>query len=81
MPDTKTLESAEVPIFKTHATPVNVSVKPDFTEDGLVKGSPKKSAAGTSGGGSGGGGASTGNENGAGSGSAPASTGCSCVIL
>jgi hypothetical protein len=28
MPDSKTLAALEVPVFKTHATPVNVSVKP-----------------------------------------------------
>jgi len=29
MPDTRTLQDCQVPTFKTHATPVNVSVRPD----------------------------------------------------
>jgi hypothetical protein len=28
MPDTRTLEDCQIPVFKTHPTPVNVSVKP-----------------------------------------------------
>ena len=31
MPDTRTLEDCQVPIFKTHPTPVNVSVRPDVS--------------------------------------------------
>ena len=27
-PDTRTLEDCQIPIFKTHPTPINVSVKP-----------------------------------------------------
>lgn len=29
MPDTRTLQECQVPTFKTHATPVNVSIRPD----------------------------------------------------
>lgn len=29
MPDTQTLEGCQVPTFKTHPTPVNVSVRPE----------------------------------------------------
>jgi hypothetical protein len=29
MPDTKSLQDCQVPVFKTHPTPINVSVKPD----------------------------------------------------
>merc|ERR1711956_128300 len=29
MPDSKTLSDMQIPVFKTHATPVNVSVKPE----------------------------------------------------
>ena len=29
MPDTRTLEDCQVPVFKTHPTPINVSVRPD----------------------------------------------------
>lgn len=28
MPDTRTLEDCQVPVFKTHPTPINVSIKP-----------------------------------------------------
>jgi len=73
-PDSKTLDSFQIPIFKTHPTPVNVSVRPDNIE--IKKGSPKKNIAGSpsrTGGGSTG--ASTGRE------SNQASTGCSCIIL
>ena len=28
IPDTRTLEDCEVPVFKTHPTPVNVAVRP-----------------------------------------------------
>eukprot|EP00540_Astrosyne_radiata_P014470 CAMPEP_0116841144 /NCGR_PEP_ID=MMETSP0418-20121206/10759_1 /TAXON_ID=1158023 /ORGANISM="Astrosyne radiata, Strain 13vi08-1A" /LENGTH=203 /DNA_ID=CAMNT_0004471533 /DNA_START=327 /DNA_END=938 /DNA_ORIENTATION=- len=31
MPDTRTLEDCQVPVFKTHPTPVNVSVKPEVS--------------------------------------------------
>mmetsp|Transcript_31507 Transcript_31507/g.46752 ORF Transcript_31507/g.46752 Transcript_31507/m.46752 type:complete len:224 (-) Transcript_31507:202-873(-) len=39
MPDTRTLEDCEVPVFKTHPTPINVSVRPEE-----VKASPEKKA-------------------------------------
>ena len=29
MPDSRSLEDCQVPVFKTHPTPVNVSVKPE----------------------------------------------------
>jgi hypothetical protein len=31
MPDSKTLEDCQVPVFKTHPTPINVSVRPKLT--------------------------------------------------
>lgn len=31
MPDSRTLEDCQVPVFKTHPTPVNVSVRPKTT--------------------------------------------------
>lgn len=76
-PDTRTLEGCSVPVFKTHATPINVAVKP---EDGDLysgkKGSPKKSTPGTSGGG----GNSSDGAGGAGR-PEPGSSGCSCIIM
>ncbi|EED93095.1 predicted protein [Thalassiosira pseudonana CCMP1335] len=79
MPDSKTLEGVDVPVFKTHATPINVSVRPEMRvggEENGGKGSPKR------GGGSGGvgtGGSGAGNAHGSGAGTV--SSGCSCVIL
>jgi len=37
-PDTRTLQDCEVPVFKTHPTPINVSIKPDITEVESAKG-------------------------------------------
>lgn len=74
-PDTKTLLGADVPVFKTHPTPVNVAVKPENLDVGHKKGSPKKSNPRTAGGGGN-------NADGAGTGAPePGSSGCSCVIL
>jgi uncharacterized membrane protein YgcG len=84
-PDTKTLEDFQVPSFKTHATPINVSVKPEKTESTNEKtrsfvSSAISSATGVGSGGSGSpsntsvGGASSGT-------SGAASQGCACVIL
>lgn len=38
MPDSRTLEDFQVPVFKTHPTPINVSVRPETVETGIVKG-------------------------------------------
>lgn len=74
-PDTKTLQGGDVPVFKTHPTPINVAVKPEKIEGGGKKSSPKKSNAGASGGGGN-------NTDGTGAGGPePGSSGCSCVIL
>ena len=77
MPDTRTLEDCLIPVFKTHPTPVNVSVRPE--EHVLETGSSKKSGNDqnnrrTAQGGASGGGAS--NQDGA-----QVSQGCACVIL
>jgi hypothetical protein len=50
MPDTRTLEDCQVPVFKTHPTPINVSVRPDtkHVEESHKK---KKDDGGSSGGG------------------------------
>lgn len=75
-PDSKTLEGADVPVFKTHPTPVNVAVKPEVGDGHGKKGSPKKSSNSASGGG---GNAASGS--GGAGGPQPGSSGCSCVIL
>lgn len=76
MPDTKSLGACELPVFKTHATPINVSVRPDyitFSSDqkgGMMKGNNATSSSGANGSGNNVRGASqTGVEQ-----------GCSCVI-
>jgi hypothetical protein len=38
MPDSKTLKAAEVPVFKTHPTPINVSVRPEEKKEVLKHG-------------------------------------------
>ncbi len=73
MPDSKSLKSLGIPVFKTHATPVNVAVRPEITEF-KVK-SPSKKNAGASSAARGGGSSL---DIGAG---AEVSSGCSCVIL
>ena len=74
MPDSKSLASLAVPVFKTHATPVNVAVRPEITEFS-TKSPSKKSAGATSPA------ARGGNNNSDSPTGAEASTGCSCVIL
>ena len=49
-PDTRTLEDCHIPVFKTHPTPVNVSLKPPPKHhEGLVEHFKKKTAAAASG--------------------------------
>jgi len=56
MPDTRTLEDCQVPVFKTHPTPINVSVRPENSAADSGKGGSDggKRRGGSSGGGSGG---------------------------
>lgn len=72
MPDSKALESFDVPVFKTHATPVNVALRPEITE--FSTRSPSKKNAGAS---------SSARVGGTSDNAAVAevSSGCSCVIL
>lgn len=72
MPDSKTLQAAEVPVFKTHPTPINVSVRPEQRQEDLKKGlvgavSGRNAASGDALGV-------------AGSGDGNSATGCCCVI-
>ena len=80
-PDTKSIQDCSVPVFHTHATPINVAVTPEHIVIGggaaaskVSKGS-RAGVAGAGVGGSGSGG--SGSRNGA---TATASTGCGCVI-
>lgn len=72
MPDSRTLEDCEVPVFKTHPTPINVAVRPENMGASSSKGASDKKirlGGGTSSGSSGG---SAGNQ---------AGTGCGCTIM
>lgn len=79
MPDSRTLSDCQVPSFKTHATPINVSVRP---ENALTTGGSHSAAKQSSGGGG-----ATQNNNGRGGGAGgdrgtqTTGQGCSCVIL
>jgi len=70
MPDTRTLEDCQIPVFKTHPTPVNVSVKP---KDVNTRASKKKNQGHDASG-------ARRNASSA-SGAAPAATQGCCVIL
>ena len=73
-PDSKTLSAADVPVFKTHPTPVNVAVRPENTDILDKKGNPTKNNTGASG-------IRGINADRAGArGPETVSTGCSCVI-
>lgn len=72
MPDTRTLEDCQVPVFKTHPTPINVSVRPENT---VVETSKAGNDGGSRRTGSSGGGSGSGTE------TEQASQGCACVIL
>ena len=70
-PDTRTLEACEIPVFKTHPTPVNVSVK---TGGGAVETSKKKNNKDVVS-------HNSGSSIAAGRSSTEVSQGCGCVIL
>jgi len=72
MPDTRTLEDCQIPVFKTHPTPINVSVKPEDSSHDDSK--PKKKKEDSRAGGP----ASATNNA---TGGAQVDQGCSCVIL
>jgi len=69
MPDTRTLHDCEVPVFKTHPTPVNVAVRP---KQNLAQYSKSGKDGGSRGGGSSGGSGSRTMEQ--------SGQGCGCVI-
>ena len=48
-PDSKSLSAADVPVFKTHPTPVNVAVRPENTDLHDKKGYATKNNTGVSG--------------------------------
>lgn len=69
-PDASTMEDCQVPVFKTHATPINVSIKP---AQAVQPESTKKSGVASNSG-------ASGNPTEAARAANTASTGCSCAI-
>lgn len=45
MPDSKTLQAANVPVFKTHPTPINVSVRPAEKRESIKHGGAAAASA------------------------------------
>lgn len=79
MPDTRTLEDCQVPVFKTHPTPINVSVKtPPKTEGDSDKGTKKSKKDATN---EASGAGTTGDAADGTPGTEAASQGCGCIIL
>lgn len=72
MPDTRTLEDCQIPLFKTHPTPINVSVKPSTGKDSKAESNSKKDGASSS---------DPTSNSGANAGAQQASQGCACTIL
>ena len=72
MPDTRTLDDCQIPVFKTHPTPINVSVKPEGSSHDDSKPKKKKEDSRS-------GGLSSAGNNAAGG--VQVDQGCSCVIL
>lgn len=71
MPDARSLEDCQVPVFRTHPTPINVSVKPENAPTTTEK-QTRNSSAGQSTGG---------NSNTGPAGNNSSSQGCACSIL
>lgn len=72
MPDTRTLKECEIPVFKTHPTPINVSVKPSANAGSKAESTSKSGGATSS---------DPAASAGASAGAQQASQGCACVIL
>jgi hypothetical protein len=77
MPDTRSLEDCQVPVFKSHPTPINVSVRPETVDVGVAKDTNE----GKSGRGSAGGGGGQPSSRVASSTSGEADQGCACIIV
>lgn len=75
-PDSRTLKDCDIPVFKTHPTPINVTVRPDVQKEEEKK--PKKKETGSSSNNRGG-------RSGQASDNSPNTNqvdqGCSCVVL
>lgn len=77
MPDTRSIQDCSVPVFKTHATPINVAVTPEHIVPGGASAAGKVAKGSRAGGAGAGGSGGSGSRNGT---MATASTGCGCVI-
>ena len=73
MPDTRTLEDCQIPLFKTHPTPINVSVRPNHLGKGPGGEAPSKSGGQANG--------DPAANNGANAGAQQTGQGCACLIL
>ena len=78
MPDTRTLGECEIPVFKTHPTPINVSIRPAKQNADEEKTLKKKDSTN---GGSGRGAGRSGQSSDSAANQVQASQGCICVIL
>mmetsp|Transcript_14244 Transcript_14244/g.31101 ORF Transcript_14244/g.31101 Transcript_14244/m.31101 type:complete len:207 (+) Transcript_14244:315-935(+) len=76
MPESRTLKDCEIPVFKTHPTPINVTVRPDFSKEDPKNALKKKDSAASNRGGGRSGQASANSSN-----TASVDQGCSCAIL
>ncbi len=77
MPDNRSLEDCQVPVFKSHPTPINVSVRPETVEAGV----PKEGNEGKSGRGSSGAAVGLSASRTSSGTSGEADQGCACIIL
>ena len=77
MPDTRSIQDCSVPVFKTHATPINVAVTPEHIVPGGASAAGKLAKGSRAGGAGASGSGGSGLRNGT---TASASTGCGCVI-
>ena len=72
MPDTRTLEDCQIPVFKTHPTPINVSVRPNHAGKGSGGETPSKAGGQANG---------SAADNGTNAGAQQTGQGCACIIL
>ena len=79
-PDSRTLEDCHVPVFKTHPTPINVSVRPETVDNASQSKAGGDGKSGRGAGGSVGGSGLAASRNTTG-GAGATDQGCACIIL
>eukprot|EP00522_Entomoneis_paludosa_P005992 CAMPEP_0172439788 /NCGR_PEP_ID=MMETSP1065-20121228/657_1 /TAXON_ID=265537 /ORGANISM="Amphiprora paludosa, Strain CCMP125" /LENGTH=211 /DNA_ID=CAMNT_0013188523 /DNA_START=246 /DNA_END=884 /DNA_ORIENTATION=- len=77
MPESRTLEECEIPVFKTHPTPINVTVRPEVTKE--EEKTLKKKETGNASNNRGAGRSGQSSDNAANT--SQVDTGCACVLL